>query len=162
MSNKRKADGLELHRGGTPNLHKRSRHRYTEDDAKLATIFENLSSNDPETRLQAVGSIVQKCCQMRTRVNGISIAQNGPETDLRKDVQHDQSEYILVRLIRGLCSSRKSARHGFYLALTEILRARGAFRQPREVMDLIVQNTTAEKGSSGQVSHPSRSVMESS
>lgn len=71
-------------------------------DTQLVEIYEDLANESEEIRLKAAGSLLSKVSS---------------ENPLSKD---GLLEY-LTRLIRGLCSSRKAARLGFSVALTELL-----------------------------------------
>lgn len=78
---------------------------YTDVDRKRATIYERLADESNEVRIQAAQDLL----------HGLSPQNN---TDKLKDIEN-----ALRRLIRGLCSGRKAARFGFFIALTELLRA---------------------------------------
>ncbi|KAJ6141553.1 hypothetical protein N7470_009943 [Penicillium chermesinum] len=80
---------------------KRRREPYNVD-TKLVEIYEDLASEKDEIRLKAAQSLV---------------SQFTPD----KAPADDQIKRTLQRLFRGLCSSRKAARIGFSIALTEIL-----------------------------------------
>ncbi|PIG85122.1 DNA polymerase V [Aspergillus arachidicola] len=71
-------------------------------DTKLVEIYEDLASEKDEIRLKAAQALV---------------SQFTPD----KNATDDQIQKTLRRLFRGLCSSRKAARIGFSIALTEIL-----------------------------------------
>ncbi|KAK5149558.1 hypothetical protein LTR04_007019 [Oleoguttula sp. CCFEE 6159] len=77
--------------------------KYTDEDAKLASIYDNLADEAEETRKKAAKDLLLT----------LSPSQN-PSRDVIKKA--------LTRLIRGLCSGRKAARPGFFIALTEALR----------------------------------------
>ncbi|KAJ5160795.1 uncharacterized protein N7482_007799 [Penicillium canariense] len=80
---------------------KRRREPYNVD-VKLVEIYEDLASEKDEIRLRAAQGLV---------------SQFTPD----KEPADDQIKKTLQRLFRGLCSSRKAARIGFSIALTEIL-----------------------------------------
>ncbi|KAJ9302503.1 hypothetical protein DTO217A2_7309 [Paecilomyces variotii] len=82
-------------------LKKRRREAFNVD-AKLVEIYEDLANEKDEIRLKAAQELVSRF-----------LPENSP-TD-------DQIQKALQRLFRGLCSSRKAARVGFSIALTEIL-----------------------------------------
>src|ERR1700733_14221698 len=71
-------------------------------DTKLVEIYEDLASEKDEIRLKAAQGLV---------------SQFTPD----KNPADDQIQKVLQRLFRGLCSSRKAARIGFSIALTEVL-----------------------------------------
>lgn len=80
---------------------KRRREAYNVD-TKLVEIYEDLASEKDEIRLKAAQGL---------------ISQFTPD----KNPTDDQIKKTLQRLFRGLCSSRKAARIGFSVALTELL-----------------------------------------
>lgn len=80
---------------------KRRREPYNVD-VKLVEIYEDLASEKDEIRLKAAQGLV---------------SQFTPD----KNPTDDQIKKTLSRLFRGLCSSRKAARIGFSIALTEVL-----------------------------------------
>lgn len=80
---------------------KRRREPYNVD-VKLVEIYEDLASEKDEIRLKAAQGLV---------------SQFTPD----KNPTVDQIKKALSRLFRGLCSSRKAARIGFSIALTEVL-----------------------------------------
>ncbi|CAG8921693.1 unnamed protein product [Penicillium salamii] len=80
-------------------------------DVKLVELYEDLASEKDEIRLKAAQGLV---------------SQFTPD----KDPADEQIKKVLSRLFRGLCSSRKAARIGFSIALTEILTQ--VFCSPRE------------------------------
>ncbi|KAK5936912.1 DNA-directed DNA polymerase [Knufia obscura] len=103
-------------------------------DAGLAKIWENLANEDEEVRLHAAYDLVTKHCKLNDLENANAIAK---------------------RLFRGLCSSRKSARLGFYLALVGALSERGKPFGTTEltllgIISLLEAQTTPEIGTSGQ------------
>ncbi|KAL2859058.1 DNA polymerase phi-domain-containing protein [Aspergillus pseudodeflectus] len=71
-------------------------------DTKLVEIYEDLASENDEIRLKAAQALV---------------SQFTPD----KKPADEQIRKALQRLFRGLCSSRKAARVGFSIALTEVL-----------------------------------------
>ncbi|KAF3387474.1 DNA polymerase V [Penicillium rolfsii] len=80
---------------------KRRREPYNVD-VKLVEIYEDLASEKDEIRLRAAQGLV---------------SQFTPD----KNPTDEQIKKTLQRLFRGLCSSRKAARIGFSIALTEVL-----------------------------------------
>ena len=84
------------------------RRMYTDADAKLAKIYEDLANDDAKARVSAAIDLVHKC---------VALVRSGEEED------REAFSKIQIRLIRGLCSNRKGARIGFSLAFTEVLHA---------------------------------------
>jgi hypothetical protein len=75
---------------------------YTEEDAEFAKIYDNLAHEVTKVRIEAAKRLLAK----------VSSSDSPDVESLAK---------VLSRLIRGLCSSRKAARSGFFMALTEVL-----------------------------------------
>ncbi|GMG17335.1 unnamed protein product [Aspergillus oryzae] len=107
-------------------------------DTKLVEIYEDLASEKDEIRLKAAQALV---------------SQFTPD----KNATDDQIQKTLRRLFRGLCSSRKAARIGFSIALTEILsqilsspRESSEFDIPR-VVGFWESQSSASGSESGQV-----------
>ncbi|RDW93732.1 DNA-directed DNA polymerase POL5 [Aspergillus mulundensis] len=71
-------------------------------NTKLVEIYEDLASENDEVRLKAAQALV---------------SQFTPD----KNPTDEEIQKALQRLFRGLCSSRKAARIGFSIALTEVL-----------------------------------------
>lgn len=127
-----------------PNFYAKKRRREPYNvDVKLVEIYEDLASEKDEIRLKAAQGLVSQFT-----------ADKNP-TD-------DQIKKTLQRLFRGLCSSRKAARIGFSIALTEMLTQ--IFTVKRESSEIrladalnIWENQTNSSGSeSGQVSWTAR------
>jgi len=78
---------------------------YTEDTRNLASIYERLADESNEVRIQAAQDLLRDLEPQNL-------------SDKSKDIEN-----ALRRLIRGLCSGRKAARFGFFVAFTELLRA---------------------------------------
>ncbi|KIW03118.1 uncharacterized protein PV09_05761 [Verruconis gallopava] len=76
---------------------------FTEQDRNRASIYEDLADEKHGTRIQAAKKLMDE----------FSPAHN-PDAAKLSDVFN--------RLIRGLCSGRKAARAGYFIALTELLR----------------------------------------
>jgi len=118
---------------------RKKRIKYSKDDAQLANIYSELADEVPSVRIEAAQKLL-------------------------KSVTSDQSNYserlsnAQTRLIRGLCSSRKAARLGFSIALTEIFRLAiqqsinvgGSNVSLREIIGTITSLTTPEGNVSGQ------------
>ncbi|KAL4867304.1 hypothetical protein BDV12DRAFT_122861 [Aspergillus spectabilis] len=86
------------HHGGS----KKRRRELANVNTKLVEIYEDLASENDEIRLKAAQALV---------------SQFTPD----KNPEDEQIKKALQRLFRGLCSSRKAARIGFSIALTEVL-----------------------------------------
>ena len=87
------------------NVHscRKKRVKYTEGDAKLAQLYNDLADEVPSVRIKAAGELLKK------------LSLESPDKQERLDA-------VSTRLIKGLCSGRKQARLGFSVALTEALR----------------------------------------
>ena len=110
----------------------------SDDRREFAKIFDELASDAESVRLQAALDLVQRC----KNNNGVG-----------KEPMFESARPICVRLIRGLCSNRKSARHGFFVALVEVFRLFKSSPELREeCLKLIVDNSKPEEGGKGQVS----------
>lgn len=72
-------------------------------DKTFLNYFYDLASNDKQTRLNAANSLM---IYIRTCL---------------KNKQNSDPEYAMKRLVRGLASSRESARQGFAICLCELL-----------------------------------------
>lgn len=137
---KRKADG-----GRNPDEYhdrpaKKPRH-YTQQHAQLAKMLDSLSSHNPATRTQAARELTVSCAEQTFTFS---------ETATSEEANYLKT--VILRLIRGLCSSRKAARMGFYMALTELCREKlptnpGGIKL---VMLEIEKETDTSKASSGQ------------
>ncbi|KAL5043349.1 hypothetical protein BDW71DRAFT_210338 [Aspergillus fruticulosus] len=84
-----------------PGSKKRRREPITVN-TKLVEIYEDLASENDEVRLKAAQALVSQ----------FTPDKSPSDEDIQKALQ---------RLFRGLCSSRKAARIGFSIALTEVL-----------------------------------------
>ena len=110
----------------------------TEIDVDLVTIYDNLAHESEQVRLRAARQLLNKTF-------------HSSDTE----VNEDQIRTILRRLFRGLCSSRKAARLGFVVALTEFLSQiqASSFQSsflPSQVIDALETATEPEGGSRGQ------------
>lgn len=112
---------------------------YGEQDGRLAKLYGSLADEKREVRTEAVKGILE-------------IAQQSKEAVV---------ENILVRLIGGLCTSRKAARAGSFAALVELLRLLSQDEGSREraswpgltngrIIDLTLEKTQPEGKASGQ------------
>jgi len=109
-------------------------------DAKLATLYNDLSEDVKATRLRAAADLIRTLA----------------------DADQEALDKSLTRLIRGLCSSRKSARSGFSVALIEILKltskspatsVEGVDLTLPAIIDKIVSITQPEETSNNKVRH---------
>lgn len=97
MSNKRPRDDA-----GDAGAQKRRR-QYSEQDQKLARIYNELADERNDVRIKAAKDFVT-------------------EFAADKNPDGESLEKAFTRLLRGLCSGRKAARFGFFIALSELLR----------------------------------------
>jgi DNA polymerase phi len=115
--------------------------QYTEQDQRLAKIYNDLADERTDIRIRAAKEFV---------------AEFAPE----REPSDQLIEKSLTRLIRGLCSGRKAARPGFFIALSELLRQ---FYHSEEVLSgvpelgklilKIDELTELDGGVDGPVSH---------
>jgi DNA polymerase phi len=82
---------------------KKRQRQFTEQDQKLVKIYNDLADERNDVRIQAAKDFVL-------------------EFTADREPSGDFIEKSLTRLIRGLCSGRKAARPGFFIALSELLR----------------------------------------
>lgn len=107
-------------------------------DTQLIEIYDDLANENEEIRLGAAHTLLLKFAS--------------PDS-----TSHQKIKTILQRLFRGLCSSRKAARLGFSIALTEFLAQ--IFQYPIEqtgltrndVLEILDKQTILEGSTSGQV-----------
>lgn len=107
-------------------------------DTQLIEIYDDLANENEEIRLRAAHTLLSKFAQP---------ASSSPR----------KIKTILQRLFRGLCSSRKAARLGFSIALTELLAQ--IFQYPVEerglshghVLEILDKQTITAGSASGQV-----------
>lgn len=113
---------------------------YSREDAEFAKIYEDLADEVGKKRFDATKILLDK----------LSL-DPAPVADVFAKV--------LRRLIRGLCSSRKAARSGFFLALTEFLRL-NTLELPKDIPEhrlgfivkqYVDEGTTIERKASNQV-----------
>jgi DNA polymerase phi len=76
---------------------------YSQADAQLAKIYNDLADDVQAVRIKAAGEVIR------------NLSANS-------DHQVERIEKAIARLIKGLCSGRKAARLGFSIALSEVLR----------------------------------------
>ena len=110
-------------------------------DTRLVEIYEDLASVDEKILLKAAHRLLT-------------------EFILQEKASGEQLNEILRRLIRGLCSSRKAARLGFSVALTEFLvelfghdkKHVEGFQALPELLETLKAQTHVTSNVSGQVS----------
>ncbi|KAF2670802.1 hypothetical protein BT63DRAFT_385205 [Microthyrium microscopicum] len=114
--------------------------QFTEQDQAFARIYDELADESSDVRLQAAKDFLQELA---------------PE----KNPSAQTIEKVITRLIRGLCSGRKAARYGFFVALTELLRQLYGPKSQHailnmmtleELVPLIVKSTRPEGKVAGQ------------
>jgi len=110
--------------------------QFTVQDSKLAKLYEELASEVSSARIKAAKDLLLEL----------------------SDVDQAVVKKSITRLIKGLCSSRKAARLGFFVALTELLRQSfdAEFQQNTavgvdELVELVTRTTSVEGKASGQV-----------
>ena len=110
-------------------------------DTRLVEIYEDLASVDEKILLKAAHRLLTEFIH-------------------QKKASGEQLNEILRRLIRGLCSSRKAARLGFSVALTEFLvelfghdkKHVEGFQTLTELLETLKVQTHVTSNVSGQVS----------
>lgn len=107
---------------------------YTAPDAELAQCYRALSSEASGEREKAVRDITTLVEEALQQI------QDGSTSAL---VDLDQPRNVFVRLIRGCCSGREAANHGFSDALANCLKASVAYGRLRHsILDMIEALTT--------------------
>ena len=143
MSRKRRHSLVNFDINQAHSAPQKRQRQYTEEDSKLAELYENLASEIKDVRMKAAKDLIVKFSP-----------ENMPSAEA--------AQKALIRLVRGLCSSRKAARFGFFVALTEIVRQ--LYNSSGEtvshlklgidgVIDLVTERTQPEAKVSGQVSY---------
>jgi DNA polymerase phi len=132
---KRPASSFEESSSSFSKVQKKKLRTFTAHDETLAKIFDALASEDEKARVSAAVELLK------------FIAKTSDDAALLR---------IRMRLVRGLCSSRKGARIGFSLAFTEVVRevladGSASDRKVIELLAMIKEQTTAEGSVSGQV-----------
>ncbi|EXJ64237.1 hypothetical protein A1O7_00573 [Cladophialophora yegresii CBS 114405] len=114
-----------------------SKKRKREVDVELVKVYNDLADEQENVRLAAAHTLLTKAYKPGVTSN-------------------EQTKTILTRLFRGLCSSRKSARLGFSIALTELLSQLASTRDSLQnipvsaIIDIFESQSAPEKGTSGQ------------
>lgn len=121
-------------------MSKKRKREPTDFDADLVKVWDLLSHDHEDVRLEGAGQLVSKAFDT-------------------KYATADRLKMIMHRLFRGLCSSRKSARLGFSIALTEVLSQLKVYRDQgsdmtfsgSELVNLLESQTSLKKASGRQV-----------
>jgi DNA polymerase phi len=114
-----------------------SKKRKREIDVELVKVYNDLADEQENVRLAAAHTLLSK------------IYKPGITSD-------EQTKTILTRLFRGLCSSRKSARLGFSIALTELLSQLASTEHALQnfsvsaIIEIFKTQSAPENGTSGQ------------
>lgn len=117
----------------------KKRRQFSEQDLRLAKLYEDLANEVASVRNEATKSLLQVLDPEKSDSAAI--------------------EKCFTRLIRGLCSNRKAARLGFSIALTELLgqtyidnpRASELSIQSKDLVDLVLKQTIQLGKTSSQV-----------
>ncbi|KAK2740290.1 DNA-directed DNA polymerase [Myotisia sp. PD_48] len=119
---------------------KKRRRETANVDVKLVEIYDDLSNENDEIRLKAAKDLL------------LRFSPDGNATD-------EEIEKVLQRLFRGLCSSRKAARVGFSIALTELLslafternkgNSESTLNVPK-ILDILEAHTNTTSSNAGQ------------
>ena len=138
---KRKLNGETAQPHNDDSVHPARKRRlgYTNEDARLAQLYNDLSDEVKATRLKAAAELVR------------SLRGTDPE----------RIGQALTRLVKGLCSSRKASRSGFFVALSEVLPLAKDVEasipsethfEPSSLINKVESLTQPESTSSNQVS----------
>ncbi|QIW98905.1 hypothetical protein AMS68_004423 [Peltaster fructicola] len=122
----------QLEDGSTNAASHKRRKEYSQNDIALAKIYNDLAEEVEEVRLKAASELIKH---------------------LTADAADQESsiDKALTRLIKGVSSSRKAARLGFSIALSEALRiALQKSQSLQQITNRIVNLTTLEGNVSGQ------------
>lgn len=108
---------------------------YSQADAQLAKIYNDLADDVQAVRIKAAGEVIR------------NLSANS-------DHQVERIEKAIARLIKGLCSGRKAARLGFSIALSEVLRLALDLKAPgitlKSITAKVAEFTTAHVTAGGQ------------
>jgi hypothetical protein len=127
----------------TDSLPPKRQRQVSELDQQLAKLYENLADDVSAVRLKAAKEL---------------LIELSPDKKLAPEVFHK----VFNRLIRGLCSGRKAARYGFFVAFTELLRqiykddssyGAGGLLSLNDLVSLVIKLTQTEGKTVGQVCH---------
>lgn len=148
MAGKRRRDEDSKSVAAEDSIHPSRKRRvgYTEADKQLAKLYNDLADDVKQVRLKAAAELVRTVSAEAEKLDG-----------------------VLTRLIKGLCSSRKAARSGFSVALTEVFRLTAELREKTAdnvdlrvaaLIERVVTHTEPEVRSNSQVSVGSLSSRE--
>jgi len=137
---KRRAEESSADREQDTNVHpaRKRRLEYSEADKQLAQLYNDLSDEVKTIRIKAAAGLVRTL----------------------KDVEPARLVEAITRLVRGLCSSRKASRSGFFVALIEVLSlSKGLDNSPSDLspqslISKIELLTEPENTSNNRVSGP--------
>lgn len=121
--------------GGASNGPSKSKRKYTDEDRRRASVYENLADDKHGTRIQAAKTLLEEF-----------MPANHPDVEKLKAT--------VLRLLRGLCSGRKSARIGYFIAFSGLLQQTASstslFNQAtggtQELLKLINRLTKSDQG----------------
>jgi hypothetical protein len=85
------------------NRQSKNKRQFTDQDRQRASVYEQLADEKHGTRIQAAKKLVDEFAPSKN-----------PNIEKLKD--------IFTRLVKGLCSGRKAARAGYFVAFAELLR----------------------------------------
>jgi DNA polymerase phi len=98
----------------------KAKRQFTAQDHKLSSVYDRLADQSQPIRVQAAKDLLGELLPATEPANPEAI------------------DRAIRRLVRGLCSGRKAARYGFFVALTELLRqVYGAEKEVDGVVTLI-------------------------
>ncbi len=107
-------------------------------DTQLIEIYEDLANESEEIRLRAAHTLLSR----------FALPSSSPP---------EKTKTVLQRLFRGLCSSRKAARLGYSIALTEFLAqifqypAEGTGLTHPQILVILEKQTATDGSTAGQV-----------
>jgi len=137
---KRRAEESSADREQESSVHpaRKRRLEYTEADKQLAQLYNDLSDEVKSTRIKAAAGLVRAL----------------------KGAEPTRLHEAITRLVRGLCSSRKASRSGFFVALIEVLSlskgvdTSASDLSPQSLITRIESLTEPESTSNNRVRHP--------
>ena len=106
------------------------------DNSQFLSLFWDLASDDANKRLTAAGNVIEYIGRSEAAFRARNANADG-------EIAAD-TDYALKRLIRGLGSSRDSARHGFATCLGELLSMQSI---PLKLAITLIEELTSIKGS---------------
>jgi len=138
---KRRAEESPADREQDADIHpaRKRRLEYSEADKQLAQLYNDLSDEVKSTRIKAAAGLVRTL----------------------KNAEPTRLDEAITRLVKGLCSSRKASRSGFFVALIEVLSLTKGLDDspsatpdlsPRSLISKIEQLTQPDGASNNRVS----------